>query len=500
MKVLKAAQVRAWDEFTIQHERISSIDLMERAAANCVHWLEKANLLPCSLAIFCGKGNNGGDGLAIARMVADMGSTVDVYILETGNKGTDEFQYNLQLLHQYNRVGIHYIQQPSNFPVIEHDVVIDALFGSGLTRPPAGLAQQLIEYVNNGHHFVVSIDVPSGMSVDDSSKGNAIIRAAHTLTFQCYKPALLIPENAFYVGEVHIIDIGLHPQYELQVENYDEIIDQSLIERIYKKRNRFAHKGDFGHALLVCGSYGKIGAAVLCSKACLRTGSGLVTVCVPKCGYEILQQSVPEAMVLTDPNSSFISSSDFLAEKHDVIGIGPGLGTASETRGIFHEIFKKENGPMVLDADALNILSMEHLLYHSIRPNSILTPHPKEFERLFGKSSNDFEMIETVREQARKLKLIIVLKGHHTFIATPGGRSFFNTTGNAGMATAGSGDVLTGMITSLLGQGYTPENAAILGVYLHGRAGDMAAQTSSEEAIIASDIIEQIGNAFLSLS
>ena len=499
MKILKADQIRSWDQYTIGHEPIASIDLMERAASKCFEWLDNNGWFVNPFAIFCGKGNNGGDGLAIARMLAGRGCNVSVYILEFGHKGTDDFQTNLARLHQYPAVDIHFIQEESSFHTLsQENVIIDALFGSGLTRPLEGFTARLVDHINNSGCAVIAIDVPSGMSVDQSSKGNKIVKANYTLSFQCYKLAFLVAENAAFIGDVVILDIGLLTEFLGSMENNLELIDKSIIRSIYKPRNRFAHKGNFGHAMIITGSYGKIGASVLAAKACLRSGVGLLTCFVPKCGYDILQTAVPESMIMIDANSSIITKIDNDVLKYDSIGIGPGLGTASETRSVVKELISIYKKPMVIDADALNGLSMEKNL-PSLPPGSVLTPHPKEFERLFGESKNDFERIEKTLNNAKLLNCLIVLKGHHTFIACPNGKGYFNNTGNAGMATAGSGDVLTGMITSLLAQEYNSEDASILAVYLHGLAGDIVAKEFSKEAMIAGDIIESIGNAFKQL-
>lgn len=496
MKILKADQVRSWDQYTIEHEPIASIDLMERAATKCFEWLDNNGWLVHSFAIFCGKGNNGGDGLAISRMLAVRGCKVSVYILEFGHKGTEDFQTNLAKLHQHPSIDIHYIQDENNFHSLPKEtVIIDALFGSGLTRPLEGVTAALVDHINNSGNTIIAIDVPSGMSVDQSSKGNKIVKANYTLSFQCYKLAFLVAENAAFIGDVVILDIGLLSEFHASLETDLKLIDRSFIRSIYKPRNRFAHKGNFGHAIIIAGSYGKIGAAVLASKACLRSGVGLLSCFVPKCGYDILQTAIPEAMVMTDANSSIITKIDEDVLKYNSIGIGPGLGTASETRTAFKELLTAYKRPIVLDADALNGLSMEKTL-PSLPPGSVLTPHPKEFERLFGESKNDFERIGKALRHAKLLNCTIVLKGHHTFIATTSGKGYFNNTGNAGMATAGSGDVLTGMITSLLAQGYSSEDASILAVYLHGLAGDIAANEFSKEAMIAGDIIDSIGKAF----
>jgi NAD(P)H-hydrate epimerase len=498
MKILKADQVRSWDQYTIEHEPVASIDLMERAATKCFEWLDDNGWFVHSFAVFCGKGNNGGDGLAIARMLAGRSCKVSVYILEFGHKGTEDFQTNLARLHEYPAVDIHFIQDETILHLLSTDtVVIDALFGSGLTRPSDGITSKLIDHINNSGCIIIAIDVPSGMSVDQSSKGNKIVKANYTLTFQCYKLAFLVAENAAFIGEVIILDIGLLPEFLASLETNFELIDKPVIRSIYKPRNRFAHKGNFGHAMIIAGSYGKIGAAVLSAKACLRSGVGLLTCFVPKCGYEILQTAVSEAMVLTDANSSMITKVDDEISKYESIGIGPGLGTSSETRAAMKELISIYKKPMVMDADALNGLSMEKKLF--LPPGSILTPHPKEFQRLFGECQNDFERVEKALQNAKLINCLIVLKGHHTFIACPNGKGYFNNTGNAGMATAGSGDVLTGMITGLLAQDYSSAQASILAVYLHGLAGDIAANEFSQEAMIASDIIDNIGKAFKQL-
>ncbi len=509
MKILTAQQIRDWDEYTILHEPITSIELMERAARKCFDWLDVHGYFVHPFVLFCGKGNNGGDGLALARMLVENNCSINVYILEFGHKGTDDFQTNLARLHNYIDGAIHYIQGENNFHELPPDaIIVDALFGSGLTRPLEGITAKLTDHINRTGCEIISIDIPSGLSVDQSSKarlpdgqGNAqrpadtIVKANHTLSFQSYKPALLVAENSDYIGEVHILDIGLHPDYLQTIETNFELIDEKLIRSIYKPRNRFSHKGNFGHALIAAGSYGKMGAAALSAKACLRSGVGLLTCHIPKCGYEMLQTTVPEAMVMTDFNSSFITKIEEDVSKYDAIGIGPGMGTANETRNFLKEIFSTYKKPMVIDADALNCMAMEKNM-PTPPPGSILTPHPKEFERLFGESKNDFERMEKALLNAKLFNCIIVLKGHHSFIATPDGRGYFNNTGNAGMATAGSGDVLTGIITGLLAQGYSSEHAAILGVYLHGLAGDIAAEKFSKEAMIAGDIVECLGEAF----
>jgi hydroxyethylthiazole kinase-like uncharacterized protein yjeF len=415
MKILSAEEIRLWDQYTIEHEPIASIDLMERAAGKCAEWIDQNKQAGKRFSIFCGKGNNGGDGLAIARMLTARNYPVTVYILEFGHKGTEDFQINLARLHQYSEVEIRFVQTEENFHEITPDeIIIDALFGSGLNRKLEGVTAKLVEHINNSRCKKISIDIPSGMFVDCSSKHNIVIRADHTLSFQCFKPAFLLTENADYTGDVNILDIGLHPDFYQSITGTNELTDRVIIHSIYKPRKQFAHKGNFGHALLIAGSYGKVGAAVLSAKACLRSGVGLLSCHIPKCGYDIMQTSVPEAMVMTDFNSSFITKIDPDRYRDDLtkfkaIGIGPGIGMASETKMLLREIFDIYRNPVVLDADALNIIASQKDLLKLIPSNSIITPHPKEFERLFGESTNDFDRIQLALQIAIDLNVIFVL-------------------------------------------------------------------------------------------
>ena len=494
MQILSADQVRAWDEFTIQHEPIASIDLMERAAATCFQWIVQ-RYEGRNFSIFCAKGNNGGDGLAIARMLS-ANHSVTVYVLEFGHLGTQDFQINLARLHETQAV-IKFISTEENIPGIPPgEIIIDALFGSGLNRPINGLTAALVSAINNSGNEIISVDIPSGLSADTSSKGNIAVMASHTLGFQCYKPAFLVAENDVYIGKLHILDIRLHDDYLERIASVYNFVDKAIARGIMKPRKKFSHKGNFGHALLIAGSHGKIGAVVLAARACLRTGVGLLTVHCPANGNDILQTAVPEAMIDTDSNEKINTTVTTELNRYDAVGIGPGLGTAYDTATLLQNVISTFTKPVVVDADALNILAAHPEWIAKLFPLSILTPHPKEFERLFGATENDFDRIRLARQKAREHNIIIVLKGHHTFIATPREQHFFNSTGNAGMATGGSGDVLTGIISSFVAQKYPSEDAAVLGVYLHGLAGDLAAKKMSEPALIASDIIDHLGSAF----
>ncbi len=506
MKVLNLIQIKEWDKYTIENEPITSIKLMERAATACVKWIEKEKFNFNKVAIFCGQGNNGGDGLVIARLLASKNKSVIVYILKTNESGTNDFEKNLSRLKRKfqtnistkktNSLKIFYLQTEEDIKqLVPNELIIDALFGSGLNRPLKGIALKLVERINSFDSNIISIDLPSGLFADKSSKENKKIHATHTLSFQCFKLAFLLPENSTSIGEVHILDIGLHPKFYKNLLTSYEIVNEKLIKSIYKSRNRFTNKSNYGHAALIAGSTGMMGAAVLAAKGCLRSGVGKLTCYIPNSGYEILQTSIPEAMCYLCGTNQYIKNTDGLS-KYNVIGVGPGIGVVKSHKQLLQNIFIQNKRPMVIDADALNVLAQNKELLKKVPAYSILTPHPKEFERLFGKTKNNIETFKLVQQQARALKLIIILKGHYTFIATPNNKAYFNSTGNAGMATGGSGDVLTGILTSLIAQDYDVENAAILGVYLHGLAGDIAASKFSEEGMIAGDIANYIGEAF----
>ena len=496
MELLSPSQTGQWDAFTCRQQQISSAELMERAASACLHWLQSRDYILAAFTVICGKGNNGGDGLALARLLAQQNRPVTVYVLDTDTSGSADFEVNVKRLQQAN-VPVTTINGGTSMPVIKNDaVVIDALFGSGLNRPLEGLAAQLVEHMNRSGAKIISLDMPSGMFATRTSKNNTVVKATCTLSFQVQKLAFMMPENEQYAAEVHVLDIGLDPAFPETVACMMETIDAAMISILYRPRKAFSHKGSFGHALLVAGSLGKMGACQLSARACLRAGTGLLTCFAPGCGYTVLQTSVPEAMVITAEQKNFISSIPSDLSKYNAVGAGPGLGTEKATTDALKKLMEGYRQPMVLDADALNCIAAAPELLATIPAFSILTPHPKEFERLFGSSENDFDRTSLALQKAKELSVIIVLKGHHTFIAMPGGKGYFNTTGNAGMATGGSGDVLTGLLTGILAQKYSPASAALMGVYLHGLSGDLAAAQLSQEALIASDLVDYIGAGY----
>lgn len=495
MMILSGMQLKEWDQYTMQNSGISAIDLMERAAGSCCKWLYDQHLVPGSFSIFCGKGNNGGDGLALARMLINSGSKVVVYLPESANKGTDEFETNFQRLQSVSGNIISVSESMQLSPLEKDDIVIDAIFGTGLHSPVEGVAASFIAYINSLGNKVVSIDIPSGLYSDKSSLNNKVIRATETISFQASKLAFFMPENSAAVGKVTMLDIGLSNQYA--PEHSPEIFesDFSLINKIYKPRMNFSHKGNYGFACIIAGSKGMMGAAVLATRACLKGGAGKVMCICPETGYQIMQIKAPEAMVKSSGNNSIKELPDL--SKYNSIGIGPGLGVKASHVELLKQLFETYTLPLVIDADALNVLAQEISLLSEIPVNSILTPHPQEFDNLFGKSENDFARFDKVREHAKEFSLYVILKGHKTLIACPDGKAYFNNTGNAGMAKGGSGDVLTGLLTALLAQGYSSKEACLLGVYLHGVAGDICAKHLSQESMIAGDIVDHLGQAFL---
>jgi len=498
MKLFRSDQIKQIDEHTIKEEPVASIDLMERAAGQILIWYIQRFDRSKRIFIFAGPGNNGGDGLALARMLKSNRYEPVVCYIEFTEKTTEDWKTNLLRLNKESNVEIVYVKGTDQIPVISNsDVIIDAIFGTGLTRPAGGLAGDVIRFINLSGAAIISVDIPSGLFGEDNSSNNyeTIISADFTLSFQFPKLSFMFAENAPYLGEWIILPIGLNQNAVRNTLSPFVFLEKNDVAGILRKRNKFDHKGIFGHGLLVSGSYGKMGAAVIGAEAALRTGIGLITCHVPYCGVAVLQPSIPEAMVISDQNEKHISQVG-TTDSYSAVGAGPGIGTEPETQRAIHDLLKECKKPMVIDADGLNILSLNPTWLAFIPEGTILTPHPKEFERLAGKSADSYQRLTKQIEFAKDHRCIVILKGANTSVATPDGRVFFNSTGNPGMAKAGSGDALTGIILSLLSQGYKPEEAAILGVYIHGLAGDIAVVESSYESIIATDIINNISKAF----
>lgn len=499
IKIFNAQQIYQADNYTIERQQITSDSLMERAAIQIFNWLhQRMQGAPVKIHLFCGIGNNGGDGIALARHLQEHGYHIEVNVVNYSEKRSKDFLKNLERL-KARKIWPHFINKGSSYPEIGEDhIIVDAIFGIGLNRPPAPWVQDLMAYLNATGTFILSVDVPSGLylgkAVEDQ-KG--IISADFVLSFQAPKLIFFLPETGIYSEQWEVLDIGLDAEFLSQTETDFQLITKQSILARYRRRSKFTHKGTYGHSLIIGGSFGKIGAVILAAKACLRSGSGLVTAYIPGCGYSALQGAVPELMVISDPNENYIGKIDYDIEP-TVIGLGIGLGTNKETLQALSDFLKDNKRPLVLDADALNMISIEKALLKKVPPQSVFTPHPKEFERLVGPWSDDFEKLDKAKKFSQEYDCILVLKGAHTIIFYEG-KGYINDSGNPGMATAGSGDVLTGVITGLIAQGYEPLDATIFGVYLHGLAGDVASQIHGQEALIAGDITDALGRAFQSI-
>jgi ADP-dependent NAD(P)H-hydrate dehydratase / NAD(P)H-hydrate epimerase len=498
MKIFRCEQIREIDDYTIRNEPVSSIDLMERAAGRLLSWYLSRFERSHRIFIFAGPGNNGGDGLALGRMFSANRYDVEVYYVHFTDKISSDWDINRLRLQAETDVRLNFMESTDQFPVITaEDIIIDAIFGSGLTRPAEGLPAEVIREINRIDCTKISIDIPSGLFGEDNSNNlyENIIRADYTLSFQFPKLSFLFAENYQYTGEWSVQPIGLHNDAIRNTPSPYTLVGKSDVLPLLKKRNKFDHKGKFGHGLLVSGSSGKMGACILGAEAAMRSGIGLLTCHVPSSATSAIHCAIPEAMVRKDPSSEYISDTGN-TDLFNAVAVGPGLGSCDETQNALHQLLIECNKPLVIDADAINILSVNNEWLTMLPEDTILTPHPKEFERLAGQTENGFTRLVRQIEFSMEHKCIIILKGAYTSITTSDGRVFFNSTGNPGMATAGSGDVLTGILLSLLAQGLSSENAAVLGVFLHGLAGDLAAGESCYESIIASDIINCLGKAF----
>jgi ADP-dependent NAD(P)H-hydrate dehydratase / NAD(P)H-hydrate epimerase len=498
MKIFPAESVRIIDQYTIEHEPIPSIDLMERAALKLKDWYVRRYHIDKKVVVLAGPGNNGGDALALARMLADRQYRVDCYLVSASGRLSDDCSANLRRLELQGLVNIKKISSSDDFPVVEvGDVFIDGLFGSGLTRVVDGVYRELIAYINHCNTTVLSIDIPSGLFGEDNSSNDpeAIMEADFTLTFQFPFLSFFFAENERYTGIWEVLDIGLHPEIIEQTGTGYTVTERQQIASMLPVRGRFAHKGTFGHALVIAGSSGMMGAALLTGGAVLRSGAGLVTLHVPKAGFRVVQTAFPEAIVNLDQMDDCFSEPP-VTGKYSAVAIGPGLGLDDKSVNGLQKLLEKTEAPLVIDADALNMIAANPLLAGLIPERSILTPHPLEFDRIAGESPDAWSRHLRQIEYSVSHKVIVVLKGAFTGISFPDGTYMFNSTGNPGMATGGSGDVLTGIIVSLLAQGLSPEYSATAGVFLHGMAGDLAAEKFGQESMIAGDIIKCLGDAF----
>ena len=504
MKILSAAQTLALDQATMHEQGITPAQLMERAARAFVEWFfgrfdqgEAGEIL-----ILCGPGNNGGDGFTAARMLHQAGYRVRVAHLLSSNFSADWVRSRQELP---TSIPITSIELDTLPKIPAGTLVIDALLGTGLKKPLYGVGAALVQHLNQANARVIAIDLPSGLFADAPQPADSpVVRAAHTVSYGRPKLAFLLPQNADFVGEWQVKDINMSTDFIAATETPLHYTDAAAVAGALPPRPKFSHKGTFGHALLLAGSRGKMGAAVLAAGACLRGGVGLLTAHVPGCGYDILQVSQPEAMCLTDKQVNFIGKLPKLLP-YQAVGIGPGLGQEAATLAVLRKLLKAaakpldrtgQPLPLVIDADALNLLGQHRELLKLLPENTVLTPHPKEFERLTEPARDDYHRLELLRDFAQQYRCLVVLKGAHTCLATPTGELHFNSTGNTGMATGGSGDVLTGLLLALRAHAQLPAFAAVrLGVYAHGRAGDLAAAHTGQAGLVAGDIVRYIGPA-----
>ena len=500
MKIFTSAQIHELDHYTMEHEPIRSIDLMERAAKALTRAITDSWTNTTPVVVFAGPGNNGGDALAVARMLAEQNFKVSVYLFNINGKLSEDCAKNQKRILDSRKIKDFFeVRDEFDPPVLEKNMlIIDGLFGSGLNKPLSGGFASLVKYINQSPSYIISIDIPSGLMTEDNTynvRAN-IIKADTTLTLQQKKLSFLFPENQQFIGKLKVLDIRLSEEGIRKIEALYTVTDESDIRSKLHHRNDFVHKGNMGTALIIAGSYGMAGAAVLATKACLRSGVGKVIVHTPRRNNDILQISVPEAVMSIDHDEKYFSET-IDAEDIDAVCMGPGLRQQENTAIALISQVRRSQCPIVLDADALNILSNHRAWLQQLPKNIIMTPHPKEFDRLNGASCADsFERLSRARDLAEHLNAYIILKGHYSALCMPNGHVVFNSTGNAGMATAGSGDVLSGIITGLLARGYQHGDACIMGMYLHGLAGDLAAKELGMESMVASDIIKYLPKAF----
>ncbi len=493
-KILNSSQIKQIDTETIINEPILSIDLMERAAQRLFDKIAERFSKENRFDIFAGPGNNGGDAIALYRIMKLAGYQASLYLVNTDSKISPDCQTNIQRL---NALGMSYsyITNTHSFPLLSlGSIIVDGIFGNGLNKPVEGFFADIINKINQLPNPKISIDIPSGLFDDFIANESFIaIKATYTVSIQFPKMSFFYPENELFVGEWDIVDINLNPEAIEKANTINYLIEQQDLKNICKPRLRFSHKGTFGHALIIAGSEGKYGAMILSSTACLRSGAGMVTVLCDTPGQTAIHASTPEIMAIKNLDVEKL-------RRFSTVAIGPGLGTTSEKKILLELLLENYTNPIVVDADALNLLAENPQLLEKLPQNSVITPHIGEFERLTGRSENHRVRLQKAQHFAKKHQIIVVLKGANTAVVSNQGEIFFNQTGNPGMATAGSGDVLTGIIAGILCSGYSPLDASIMGVWVHGKAGDYASIEQSQESLIASDIIRNLGKAFKSVN
>ena len=501
MKIFTSAQIHELDNYTIEHEPIKSIDLMERAAKALTHAITGRWMPTVPVVVFAGPGNNGGDALAVARLLTEQGYQVKTFLFNINGHLSADCAENKKRLMDTKKAKSQFVEVTQEFdpPQLERGMlVVDGLFGSGLNKPLNGGFASLVKYINSSKAEVVSIDMPSGLMTEDNTYNvrQNIVRADLTLTLGQKKLSMLFAENQLFIGDLQVLDIGLSREGIEKTDSQYTMLERDDVKSLLLKRDPFAHKGTMGNALIIAGSYGMAGAAILATESCLRSGAGKFTAYSPRKNVAVLQTAVPEAVLhVGNEETAFAEAID--TEDFQAVGIGPGLGTSETTAIAIIAQLRRTQCPLVCDADAINILSSHRAWLQQLPKEIIMTPHPKEFDRLEGHSSDSFERLSKARDLSQRINAYIILKGHRTALCCPDGHIVFNSTGNAGMATGGSGDVLTGILTGLLARGYGRLNACVVGMYLHGLAGDIAAAEVGQESLIARDIIRCLPKAFI---
>lgn len=500
MKIFSKEQIYEGDALTAKKQGITSTDLMERAGIQIFNWLHmRMQGAQVPIHVFCGIGNNGGDGLVVARHLVTHGYNVKTYIVNYSTTRSKDFLLNYDRIKNTTKDWPVLLSESSDFPVIdEKDIIVDAILGIGLNRAIEGWVKNLFCHFRDTKAFVLSIDLPSGLSTSATPEdAECVVNAGYTLSFQTPKLVFFLPETAKYTVQWEVLDIGIDPEYLHVTPTEAELIGKNEVLPLYKPREKYSNKGDFGHALVIGGSYGKIGAVTLASHGALSIGAGKVTAFTPKCGYIPLQTGFPEAMVITDTDEEKITDIKFDI-KPDVIAFGVGVGSDAKTSSAFETFLKTNTTPLVIDADGINILSKKKALLKLLPENTVLTPHPKELEGLVGKWKDDFDKLKKTKAFSKKYKCIVVIKGANT-ITVFEDKLYVNSTGNPGLATAGTGDVLTGIIAGLIAQGYDTLAATLFGVYLHGKSADLLIEDLGYQSFIASHVIEGIPLAYLDL-
>ncbi|MDO3641851.1 NAD(P)H-hydrate dehydratase [Mucilaginibacter sp. L3T2-6] len=491
LPLLTSPQIREADAYTIANEPISPVDLMERASRAFVSWFcnhfpDKKN----GITVYCGTGNNGGDGLAIARMLNEHAyKSISVVIARFSDRASDDFNANLKRLQQ-SSIPVTELKPGENPPDENSPVIIDALLGTGLNKPLEGDFKRLANYINSLQRTVVAVDVPTGLFSEGEIPADAVaVKADLVITFQQPKINFLLPDSARYIDCWEAVNIGIEENFVRSLNSPYQAVEDKDVRKMLKPRHRFSNKGTYGHALIVAGQEETMGAALLSASACAYSGSGLTTACIPKSGLTALNASMPELMAIPR-NSAEVPAIEW--DKFSAIGVGPGLGKGEDAKALLADILTNYEQPVVLDADALNLLSANREFWLELPENSILTPHMKEFDRLFGEHKSWWTRVQTGIEKAKEYKVNILLKNDYTIIISPDGKVYFNTTSNPAMASGGMGDVLTGIITSLLAQKYSPEEACVIGAYIHGKAGDELALPGRLNVVLPSQVAARL--------